>query len=51
MYNKSVLPKLHLMLFNNAALLKALIFAGSSMKVRLFQVIIVLGKNENLKEK
>jgi hypothetical protein len=33
----------------NAALLKALIFAGSSIKGRLFQVIIVLGKNENLK--
>ena len=29
----------------NAALLKSLIFAGSSIKGRLFQVIIVLGKN------
>jgi hypothetical protein len=33
----------------SAALLKALIFAGSSIKGRLFQVIIVRGKNENLK--
>jgi hypothetical protein len=39
MYNKSVLPNAV-----NAALLKALIFTGSSMKGRLFQVIIVLGK-------
>jgi hypothetical protein len=30
----------------NAALLKALIFAGSSIKGRLFQVIIVRGKNK-----
>ena len=33
----------------SAALLKALIFAGSSIKGRLFQVTMVLGKNENLK--
>jgi hypothetical protein len=33
----------------NAALLKALIFAGSSIKGWLFQVTMVLGKNENLK--
>jgi hypothetical protein len=33
----------------NAALLKALIFAGSSIKRRLFQVTIVLGRNKNLK--
>jgi hypothetical protein len=34
----------------NAVLLKALIFAGSSIiKGRLFQVTMVLGKNENLK--
>ena len=33
----------------SAAILKALIFAGSSIKGRLFQVTMVLGKNENLK--
>jgi hypothetical protein len=50
MYNKSVLPNYTDALNAvNAALLKALIFAGSSIKGRLFQVIIVFGKNENLK--
>ncbi len=32
----------------NAALLKSLIFTGSSIKGRLFQITIVLGKNENI---